>query len=472
MITNKQGLFVYNKNNQHEIMKTLKEILQSQKAFFDSNVTKDYQFRLENLKKLREIIDIYENDFYEALKKDFNKSAYETYISEFVLIKKELNYAIRHLKKWMKPIRAPRNTFQFFAKVSYRYQPYGNTLIVAPWNYPLLLIFNPLVAAIAAGNTAIIKLSEFVPHTSKLMLEIFNKYFDEKYIYFIDNNKHSIEEMMSLKYDHIFFTGSSNVGKKVMQQAATHLTPVTLELGGKSPCIVDTNTDLEKAVKSFLFGKILNAGQTCIAPDYLIVHSYLYDAFIKELIKQIDDLNLNKSNMTHIINDQHLKRLEALLAKTPKEKIVYQKNNQGNYFHPVIIGDVAFNDEIMQEEIFGPVIPVMKYENLEHLLKELKNKERPLALYMFSNDRVITDKVFSTLEFGGGAINDTIIHIANSHTPFGGVGNSGMGNYHGYFGFKTFSYAKTILTKAGFDNNLRYRPYTEDKFRAIKKIFK
>lgn len=328
------------------------------------------------------------------------------------------------------------------------------------------------LVSISAGNTAVIKLSDFVPNTCDLLLKIFSKYFDEKYIYFMDNNKHSIEEMMALKYDHIFFTGSVNVAKKIMEKASADLTPVTLELGGKSPCIIDKDINLEKTIKSFLFGKMLNAGQTCIAPDYLVVHKDIYNSFINELIKQLEELNLNANDMRHIINEQHMKRLERLISKTPKEKIIYQKANQKNYFHPLVIGDVSFTDLIMKEEIFGPIIPIIKYENIDDLIQQLKTKDRALALYMFSNNKDITNIVFSCLEFGGGAINDTVIHIASSNTPFGGVGASGMGNYHGYFGFKTFSYAKTILTKGKIDNDLRYRPYTDQKFKLIKKIFK
>lgn len=448
------------------------EIVEKQKKYFNSSKTLDINFRLDMLNKLKKII-IENNDLIEnALYEDLHKSKTESYMTEIGMALSEINDAIKHLKKWSKVKKVKTLLANFPAKSYIIKEPYGNVLIISPWNYPFLLSINPLISAIAAGNTAIIKPSEYSVNTSNVLFKIINENFDEEYLKVILGGIEETTELLKQKFDLIFFTGSPRVGKIVMSAASNNLTKVILELGGKSPVIVDDTTNLKIAAKRIAFGKFLNAGQTCVAPDFLIVKKNAKKELIDYLLEEIEEIS-KTSEYCHIISKNAVDCLNSLIDDN---KVIYRGKISGKRMEPVILDNVTFADKVMQEEIFGPILPIMEYSDEEDLVEVLKDYQNqtsyPLAFYIFSTNKKFIKELMK-LRFGGGCINDTINHLASHELPFGGIGNSGMGNYHGEHGFLTFSHEKSILKKSLLiDVNLRYYPYTSKKNKTIRKFLK
>ncbi|WP_010093155.1 aldehyde dehydrogenase [Ornithinibacillus scapharcae] len=450
-------------------------LVASQREFFLSERTRSYQFRMEQLHALRDMLEKYEKEIYQALEKDLNKSQFETFTTELGFLYNELKHTESHLKAWMKdePVDAPithKGTKNFIRK-----EPYGVTLVISPWNYPLNLAIAPAIGAIAAGNTVIIKPSEHSPATSSLLNKMIKDTFDPNYFAVVEGEREVSEALLQERFDYIFFTGSTEVGKIIMREASKHLTPVTLELGGKSPAIIDKDANLSLAAKRIIWGKYTNSGQTCVAPDYLYVHQKVKDKLLKEMIKQIKSLYsknpLNNRDMVRIIHKGHFDRLTSFLSNG---KIVYGGNTDSNRLkiEPTILDDITWDDPVMQEEIFGPILPTLTFQELNDVIMELKHREKPLALYYFGEKEKQQEKVLTSLSFGGGCINDTLYHLANPNMPFGGVGNSGMGGYHGKSSFDTFSHQKSILKQTTkFDLPFRY-PGGKLALSFIKKVMK
>lgn len=450
----------------------LKDIVQAQRDFFLSGETKNISFRKEKLKKLLSIIDQYEERIYHSLLQDLGKSEYESYLTEFNLVKHEIKRALKEIDKWAKP-KKKRTSICTFPNKSYTIdEPYGVVLVLSPWNYPFLLSMLPVIGAITAGNCVVLKVSGNSIHTSKIIREMIGKNMESHFLYVIEE-KISYDSILSEKYDYIFFTGSPRVGRIVMRAASENLTPITLELGGKSPCIVDKTADLKNAAKKIIWAKTINAGQTCMAPDYVLIHEDKKEEFIEELKEELEKNYKDcekKEDYPKIINLHHYIRLKNMIDK--ESKVIGGKREEKTLkIAPALILDVNCQSEVMRDEIFGPVLPIIGYYQLEALLEELKQKQKPLACYIFSKDEKVIKKIETELSFGGGCINDCLLHIANDHLPFGGVGNSGMGAYHGYYSFKTFSHEKAILKNRGIiDIPHRFPPYTKEKLKQLRKI--
>lgn len=450
----------------------ISKFVENQRKYFLNDYPKDINFRLDILKQIKGKLFEYQQEILEAFVKDFNKCEFDVISTELSMIILEINYFLKNLKKLVKPKKVKGNLINFPSK-SYIYkEPYGVTLIIAPWNYPLQLSLLPLVDSIASGNTVILKPSEISYNVSKVLEKMFSS-FDERIIKVINGDKEVAGELLNQRFDLIFYTGNETVGKIVMEKASKHLTPVILELGGKSPCIIDKEVNLKQTVQRITWGKFVNAGQTCVAPDYILVHKNLHKEFIQETVKQIKenyyiDKEIRK-DFTHIINERHLNRLLRLIEK---EKVIFGGNHQDNLLEPTILDNVTFEDLVMQEEIFGPIIPIIEYQNLDELINILKTKEKPLALYIFSNNKNNINKVISNLSFGGGCINDVIMHLTNDHLPFGGIGNSGMGRYHGKYSFDAFTHEKSIFKKGKIELQVKYPPYTNKKLKLVKSFTK
>ena len=457
-------------------IQNIDEILQSQKEFFQSGKTLPVSFRVNALKKLRESIKRHEDEIAEALTKDLGKSAFEGFMCETGLTLTEITYMIKHTRKFAKEKRVRTPMAQFASRSYKKPSPYGNVLIMSPWNYPFLLTIDPLADAIAAGNTAIVKPSAYSPATGEIVRKIVEECFDQKYVAVITGGRRENSALLDKKFDMIFFTGSQGVGKEVMRKAAEHLTPTVLELGGKSPCIVDDTAKLPLAAKRIVFGKYLNCGQTCVAPDYILCDEKIKDKLVEEIKKQIVSQfgasPLDNPDYGKIINEKHFARVMGLIDK---DKVVIGGggNAETLRIEPTVMTDVTFNDAVMGQEIFGPVLPVMTYKKFSDVFDMLKNLPKPLALYIFSGDKSRIDAVTSRLSFGGGCVNDTIIHLATSEMGFGGVGESGMGSYHGKEGFDAFSHTKSIVDKKTWlDLPMRYQPYKKSSEKLIRKFLK
>ena len=457
-------------------IQNIDEILQSQKEFFQSGKTLPVSFRVDALKKLRESIKRHEDEIAEALTKDLGKSAFEGFMCETGLTLTEITYMIKHTRKFAKEKRVRTPMAQFASRSYKKPSPYGNVLIMSPWNYPFLLTIDPLADAIAAGNTAIVKPSAYSPATGEIVRKIVEECFDQKYVAVITGGRRENAALLDKKFDMIFFTGSQGVGKEVMCKAAEHLTPTVLELGGKSPCIVDDTAKLPLAAKRIVFGKYLNCGQTCVAPDYILCDEKIKDKLVEEIKKQIVSQfgasPLDNPDYGKIINEKHFARVMGLIDK---DKVVIGGggNAETLRIEPTVMTDVTFNDAVMGQEIFGPVLPVMTYKKFSDVFDMLKNLPKPLALYIFSGDKSRIDTVTSRLSFGGGCVNDTIIHLATSEMGFGGVGESGMGSYHGKEGFDAFSHTKSIVDKKTWlDLPMRYQPYKKSSEKLIRKFLK
>ncbi len=446
--------------------------LERQKAFFNSGKTRDYLFRKEQLKVLYQAIETHEETLLLALEKDLNKSAYEAYMTEIGFVKKSISYTLKQLKKWMKTRRVKTPYYQLFTTSFIQPEPLGTVLIIGAYNYPVQLLIEPLIGAIAAGNTAILKPSEQAVHTEQALVDMIQSSFDEDYVKIVTGDAKITSELLDLKFDHIFFTGSSRVGQIVYEKAAKQLIPVTLELGGKSPAIVTKHAHLKHSAKRIAFGKLINAGQSCIAPDYVYVEEAIEKEFMHELHKAMNKFSDPDGNHGSMITDKHFQRLVNLMATHPSGKDSH-KNHEKRIISPVILQESSWEDEAMQAEIFGPILPVLTFKNISEMIDVLKQKEKPLALYLFSDDKKEQSLIFSSISFGGGAINDTIMHIANPNLPFGGVGQSGIGTYHGYQSFKTFSHMKGY-TKKGFKLDLpfTYPPASDKKLKTVKKFLK
>lgn len=431
--------------------------------------------RKEKLQDLKRVIKKYEDEILEVLKKDLNKSFFEGYETEVGIVLEEINYTLKHLNKWVKAKRVKTPIFHFPA-TSYIYQEaYGKVLIMSPWNYPFQLTIAPLVGAIAAGNRVVVKPSEYSNNTASIIEKILNEVFSQDEVKVVRGGRAVNQDLLKQKYDYIFFTGSPTVGKIVMEAAAKHLTPVTLELGGKSPCIVDNSAKVKLAAKRIVWGKFLNAGQTCVAPDYLLVHQDIKDELVKEMIDYIKEFYgnspIDNPDYPKIINKKHFERINRLIEN---EDIITggNYNEQTMKIAPTILDKINWQSPVMQEEIFGPVLPIMEFDNLNQVIEMIGAQPKSLALYFFTTSKENEKKILSNISFGGGCINDTIIHLSNSNLPFGGVGNSGMGQYHGKASFDTFSHPKSIIKKSNLiDIYLRYPPF-KNHLKLLKKFLK
>lgn len=450
-------------------------ILQLQRDFYDSGATIPVSFRKRQLKKLYQAVQKYRLQIEEALKKDLGKSSYESFMCEIGLVLSEISYMIRHVKKFSKRKTVYTPLAQFASHSYVQPVPYGNALIMSPWNYPFLLSIDPLVDAIAAGNTAIIKPSAYSPATSKVIEMLVKECFSPAHVSVVTGGRAENAALLEKKFDFIFFTGSQNVGREVMRHAAVNLTPVVLELGGKSPCIVEESADIRLAARRIVFGKYLNCGQTCVAPDFILCHKSIQDKLLQELKLQVEKQfgsdPLADNDYGKIINQKHFDRLCRLL-QSGELYLGGETDAEALRIAPAIMTHVTFDTPVMQEEIFGPVLPVLTYENFEELMLLLKKRPKPLALYLFSSNKAHIRRVNEELSYGGGCINDTIIHLATSEMGFGGVGESGMGAYHGKAGFDAFSHQKSIVDKKTWlDLPMRYQPYTSKFYRKLLQIF-
>lgn len=451
---------------------TASKLIDSQREYFSSGKTKNIDFRIKQLKTLKQAIVEYQATIVEALTADLSKPQFETYAAE-ISVSREIDYAIKHLKSWTKPQKVAIPLEQLPGAASICAEPLGVVLIIGAWNYPFQLNISPLIGAIAAGNCAVIKPSEAAVHTSKVLADLISKYFDSAYISVVEGDVETSQELLQEKFDHIFFTGSTTIGKIVMAAAAEHLTPVTLELGGKSPCIVDTDIDIACTARRIVWGKFLNAGQTCIAPDYLLVNRSIKQdllASIKDCIQAFyGDNPATSKDYARIINQKQFSRLTNLL-QTGEIVIGGETDAAERYIAPTVIDNVSLGDLVMQEEIFGPILPVISYDNLEDAIAIINQKPKPLALYIFSRDRKFQQQICQQTSSGGVCINDTVMQCGVSTLPFGGVGDSGMGSYHGKASFDTFSHYKSILNKSfRFDFDWRYAPYA-DKLPLLKRV--
>lgn len=440
----------------------MNKIVAKQRDFFKTGQTLNIKFRIEKLKALKNALKKYDSKLIEALYTDLNKSSFESILTETGFVYEEINLFLKNIKKWSKPERISVPITLFPGSSRLYKEPYGVSLIISPWNYPVQLTLSPLIASIAAGNCSVLKLSEYSENTSNVLYEMIKETFEEEYITAVTGDALTGAALLLEKFDYIFFTGNSNIGRIVMKSAASNLTPVTLELGGKSPCFVDKSADIKKAAKSIIWGKSLNAGQTCVAPDYILAHKDIKKDLISELINYSTSLYGEHSalheDFPKIISKRHYDRIISLIDSS---KIIYggKTDTSKLKIDLTIMDNVLFTDKIMSEEIFAPILPIIKYDNIDDIINTLKEKEKPLALYIFANDKNIEEKLINSLSFGGGAVNDVITHITNSNAPFGGVGNSGLGMYHGKYSFDTFSHKKHIYKKyTFFDNGLRYFP--------------
>lgn len=458
-------------------MEDINLIFKNQKEFFESGKTINVDYRIKNLKKLNDIIKKNEDKILNELKKDLGKSNFEGYLTEVGILYDDINFHIKNVKKWSSEEKR-KSPIVYYPSKSYIYkEPYGVTLIIGPFNYPFQLVIAPLIGAISAGNTAIIKPSENSRNIALLLEKLINENFPEGYLRVVNplGGKETVSLLLDKPFDYIFFTGSVRVGKLVMQKAAQHLTPVTLELGGKSPCIVDSDAKLKLAAKRIVWGKFLNAGQTCVAPDYLCVHKSVKDELLKLIINEIrvqfGENVRNSEDYPRIVNKSSLERLSGYLNDG---KIYYGGNiDEDNlYMEPTLIIKPDLNSPLMSDEIFGPILPILVYEDLDNVIKFINHREKPLALYYFSESKKKIKYVLTSTTSGGVTINDTIIHVANPNLPFGGVGNSGVGKYHGKESFETFTHNKSVMKRGTFiEFNIRFAPY-KNKLNLVKRIMK
>lgn len=449
----------------------MEQIVAKQRAFFATGKTKEYAFRQNALKKLREAILKNRSLIEEALQKDLHKSSFEAYMTEVGMTLSELTYVQKHLRSWMGKKRVHTNLEQFHASSFTVSEPYGVVLVMSPWNYPFMLCMEPVIGAIAAGNCCIMKPSAYAPEVSGVLSKIIREIFPPEFVTVVEGGREENEALLEQRFDYIFFTGGVTVGKLVMEKASKYLTPVTLELGGKSPCIVDNTAKLPLAAKRLVFGKYMNSGQTCVAPDYLLVQEDVKDKFLKYVKHYIHEMfgenALENSDYPKIVNEKHFQRVLGLLeGENVIEGGTY--NSETLQISPTVLDDVKEDAPVMQEEIFGPVLPVLTFKTIEEAEGFVTKREKPLALYLFTTNKETEKRILRNVSFGGGCINDTIIHLATSHMPFGGVGNSGMGGYHGKYSFDTFSHKKSIVKKYNWiDLPIRYQPYTKGKRRLL-----
>lgn len=439
------------------------KIVQRQRAFFATGTTLSVEYRMSALCKLKEAILENQNRIAEALQLDLGKGSFESYMCEIGMVLSEITYLLKHIRKFAKIKKVRTPLAQFSAQSYQKPMPYGVVLVMSPWNYPFLLTLDPLVDAIAAGNTVIVKPSAYAPETAEVLKKLLTDIFPADYIGVVTGGREENTYLLEEKFDYIFFTGSKNVGRLVLEKAAKHITPVTLELGGKSPCIVHESADLKMAARRIVFGKYLNCGQTCVAPDYVLCHESVRDKLLEyvkaEIKKQYGTKPLAHKNYGKIINERHFDRILSLINP---EKLVMggESDRELLKIAPTVMSNVSKEDAVMQEEIFGPILPVLTFTELDEAIEQINDGEKPLALYVFASDKAVIEKVTSLCSFGGGCVNDVIIHLATSEMGFGGVGESGMGAYHGKAGFDTFTHYKSIVDKKTWiDLPMRYQPY-------------
>lgn len=454
----------------------INQIVKKQRNYFLRGQTLDISFRIKALKKLKEAIKKNEKEILTALYNDLGKSETEGYMTEVGMVYDEINYMIKNIGKLSKVKKVKTPLVQFYSKSYILPSPYGNVLIMSPWNYPFLLTIDPLVDALAAGNTAVLKPSNYSANTSFIIKKLISEIFNEEYVSVVEGGRDENTELLNNKFDYIFFTGGKTVGKLVMHKAAEHLTPITLELGGKSPCIIEETANLQLAARRLVFGKFINSGQTCVAPDYVLVQKSVKDEFLKYLLSEIKSQYgedpLNNKSYGKIINQKHFERLIKLMEG---EKVLigarYDENAQK--IAPTVLDNINLESKIMGEEIFGPIIPIIDFDNISDIYSIIRENDTPLALYLFSENKSVINEITHNISFGGGCINDTIIHLATVNMPFGGVGQSGMGSYHGKYGFDTFSHNKSIVNKSNkLDLKIRYPPYNENKDKLMRKFMK
>ena len=455
-------------------MKHFFEILQKQNAFFTTGRTKDVNFRVEALKRLKQWIIHHDTEIMAALKADLNKPPFEAYATEVGAALDELKFTLKHIRSWSRPKHVMSNLKNFPSSGRIYPEPYGITLIMSPWNYPFMLTIAPVIAAVSAGNCAVVKPSAYSPATSSLIAGMVAELFDEGYVTVVEGGREANKALLDERYDLIFFTGSTSVGKTVMQAAAQHLTPVILELGGKSPCIVDASANIKIAAKRIVWGKFVNAGQTCVAPDYIYAHESIKQQLIDEMqtaIRAMYGANpCTNPDYPRIINLKHFSRLLGLLDG---ETIATGGNSNETtlQIEPTLLDNAAWNTPVMNEEIFGPIMPVLTYSTMDEIIKEIGSHPKPLAAYLFTTDKKVERTFFQNLSFGGGCVNDTLVHLSLSCLPFGGVGASGMGSYHGKAGFDAFTHYRSVLHKSNLiDVQLRYPPYTDFGLKMLKKM--
>lgn len=451
----------------------INKLVMLQRQYYNTGKTRDISFRLEKLKRLKSVVLENEEKILLALKKDLNKSNFEGFMTEVGMFYSELDFAIKNIRKWGKTKRVKSSMVNFPSVSKIIPQPYGVTLIMSPWNYPFQLALIPLVWSVAAGNCVILKTSEYSVSTSGIVKEIIEKIFSKEYVAVVQGGQEESEKLLLERFDYIFFTGSTNVGKIVMKSASEYLTPTTLELGGKSPCIILKDADIDLTAKRLTWGKLINAGQTCVAPDYVLVHEDRKDELIEKIkyyiIKYFGDNPCNNEQFPKIINERHFNRIVYLIDI---DKVVYggDYNNEKLKIEPTILNDVTWDDNIMKEEIFGPIFPILTYKDLDEVVQEIIQRPNPLALYIFTKNKKLENKILEMIPAGGCCINDTITHIATNYLPFGGVGESGMGSYHGKAGFDTFTHYKSVLKKLNLDMPIRYAPYNDKLIKILKKI--
>ncbi|BAH18363.1 aldehyde dehydrogenase [Macrococcoides caseolyticum] len=450
---------------------------QNVRDFFQTQSTKDIKFRKKYLKALKKSIKKHESDILDALKSDLGKNKVEAYATEVGFVMKELSYIIKELKNWAKTKSVTTPMMQFPAKSFIKYEPYGTVLIIGPFNYPFQLVMSPLIGALAAGNCAVVKPSEMTPQTSMVVQEILEEVFPPDYVKVVQGEKEVTSQLLDERFDYIFFTGSTKVGQIVYEKASKHLTPVTLELGGKSPVIIDDTSNLKVAAERIAFGKFMNAGQTCVAPDYILIDNEIKMKFVEALqatIQEFYGAQIEQSeDFGRIVNDNHFNRLVNIIEDSRQQVIYGGESNADELFvAPTIILDPKLSDSVMQQEIFGPILPIIGYDTFNEVYDIVEQYEKPLALYLFTEDSDQITAVFNRLSFGGGCVNDTILHLANPNLPFGGVGHSGIGSYHGKYSFELFSHEKSYITKSTkLESGLLFPPY-KGKFKYVKQLFK
>jgi aldehyde dehydrogenase (NAD+) len=451
-------------------------ILAAHRVFFAAGKTKDIDFRLLQLASLKKAIQANEEGIITALFQDLHKSRYESFTTEIGVLYASIGIISANLKKWAKPQRVPTPLI-FLGAQSYKYtEPYGTALIIGPFNYPVNLLFEPLIGAIAAGNCAVLKPAQMTPNVSKVIVKIISETFPTDYIRVVEGDRNATSALINAPFDYIFFTGSVNTGKMIMAAAAGNLVPVTLELGGKSPCIVDETADIDVAAQKIAWGKFSNAGQTCVAPDYVYAHKSIKPQLIaglKKYIRQFYGADPRHSkDFGRIVNEKYAARLKDLIA--PQKVVIGGETDVADkYIAPTVLDGVTWDDPVMADEIFGPVLPVLEYENLDAMIKQVNSKPKPLALYLFTTSKAVENKIINDISYGGGCINDTFIHLGNPYLPFGGVGHSGIGAYHGKSSFETFSHTKSILRrKANLFGNIIYPPSDERKLNLVRRFLK
>ena len=454
----------------------IRQIIKNQRGYFASGATLSVDKRIEALKKLQACIRKYEPEISAALKKDLGKSGMESYMCETGMVLDELGYMLKHVRKFAKEKTVPTPLAQFASRSYKKPSPHGVVLVMSPWNYPFLLTMDPLVDAIAAGNTVVLKPSAYSPYTTEIVKTVIEECFAPEYVAVVTGGRAENSCLLNEHFDYIFFTGSQAVGKEVMRHAAEHLTPVTLELGGKSPCVVEKSANIKLAAKRIVFGKFLNCGQTCVAPDYVYCDPSIKDELVAEITSQIKKQYgkepLKNKNYGKIINEKHFKRVCGLID-SEKSVCGGGYNVKTLQIAPTVMDNVTFDDAVMQEEIFGPVLPILTYDSFDAAIEKINSMAHPLALYVFTSDRKLADKITSHCGFGGGCVNDVIIHLATTEMGFGGFGESGMGSYHGKTGFDTFTHYKSIVDKKTWlDLPMRYQPYKKIYDRMIRLVMK